>query len=81
VIDRPSFSFATSMTSQPGGPTEVHQWIAQIFTAFRDLELRLLHVIKREVPAAQQFLPRSRESFAVSFAAGVLIPPSYRVAG
>jgi hypothetical protein len=42
VIDRPSFSFATYMTSQPGGPTEVHQWIAQIFTAFRDLELRLL---------------------------------------
>lgn len=40
VIDRPSFSFATYMTSQPGGPTEVHQWIAQIFTAFRDLELR-----------------------------------------
>jgi hypothetical protein len=81
VIDRPSFSFATYMTSQPGGPTEVHQWIAQIFTAFRDLELRLLHVRKLEVPAAQEFLPRSRESFAVSFAAGVLIPPSYRVAG
>jgi hypothetical protein len=81
VIDRPSFSFATYMTSQPGGPTEVHQWIAQIFTAFRDLELRLLHVRKREVPAAQRFLPRSRESFAVSFAAGVLIPPSYRVDG
>jgi hypothetical protein len=30
------------MTAQPGGPTEVHQWIARIFTAFRDLELRLL---------------------------------------
>jgi hypothetical protein len=42
VIDRPSFSFAAYMTSQPGGPTEVHQWIAKIFTAFRDLELRLL---------------------------------------
>jgi hypothetical protein len=35
---------------------------------------------KREVPAAQGFLPRSRKSFAVSFAASVLIPPSYRVA-
>ena len=41
VIDRPSFSFAGYMASQPGGPTEVHQWIARIFTAFRDLELRL----------------------------------------
>ena len=42
VIDRPSFSFSAYMTAQPGGPTEVHQWIARIFTAFRDLELRLL---------------------------------------
>jgi hypothetical protein len=42
VIDRPSFSFAAYMVSQPGGPTEVHSWIAKIFAAFRDMELRLL---------------------------------------
>lgn len=42
VIDRPSFSFAAYMTDQPGGPTEVHQWIGAIFTEFRELELRLL---------------------------------------
>ncbi len=42
VIDRPRFSFAAYMTKQPGGPTEVHQWISQIFTGFRELELRLL---------------------------------------
>jgi len=42
VIDRPSFSFANYMTSQPGGPTEVHTWIANIFAEFRELELRLL---------------------------------------
>jgi len=42
VIDRPSFSFAAYMTHQPGGPTEVHQWISQIFTGFREMELRLL---------------------------------------
>jgi len=42
VIDRPSFSFANYMHAQPGGPTEIHGWISQIFTAFRELELRLL---------------------------------------
>ena len=42
VIDRPGFSFAAYMASQPGGPTEVHTWIQTIFTEFRDLELRLL---------------------------------------
>ena len=42
VIDRPSFSFAAYMTAQPGGPTEVHQWISTIFAEFRELELRLL---------------------------------------
>ena len=42
VIDRPSFSFGTYMTRQPGGPTEVHSWIAGIFAQFRELELRLL---------------------------------------
>ncbi len=42
VIDRPNFSFAAYMTEQPGGPTEVHQWVGEIFTEFRELELRLL---------------------------------------
>lgn len=42
VIDRPNFSFAGYMTEQPGGPTEVHQWVGEIFTEFRELELRLL---------------------------------------
>jgi hypothetical protein len=42
VIDRPSFSFGAYMTEQPGGPTEVHQWVARIFAEFRELELRLL---------------------------------------
>ena len=42
VIDRPSFSFSAYMTEQPGGPTEIHQWVGQVFTEFREFELRLL---------------------------------------
>jgi len=42
VVDRPSFSFAAYITTQPENPTEIHQWIEQIFAAFRKLELRLL---------------------------------------
>ena len=42
VIDRPGFSFGAYMTSQPGGPTEVHTWIGTIFREFRELELKLL---------------------------------------
>ncbi len=42
VIDRAHFSFRAYMTDQPGGPTEIHDWIAAIFTEFRELELRLL---------------------------------------
>jgi len=30
------------MANQPGGPTEVHSWIAEIFGEFRELELQLL---------------------------------------
>jgi len=30
------------MSQQPGGPTEVHSWISQIFAEFRELELQLL---------------------------------------
>ena len=43
VIDRPGFSFAAYLAKpQPGGPTEIHSWIADIFAQFRELELRLL---------------------------------------
>ena len=42
VIDRPSFSFGAYMIDQPGGPTEIHDWIGTIFNEFRELELRLL---------------------------------------
>jgi hypothetical protein len=42
VVDRPSFSFGAYMTERPGGPTEIHSWIATIFAEFRELELRLL---------------------------------------
>jgi hypothetical protein len=30
------------MSQQPGGPTEVHSWIGQVFAKFRELELQLL---------------------------------------
>jgi hypothetical protein len=42
VIDRPGFSFGTYMAQRPGGPTEVHSWIDEIFADFRELELQLL---------------------------------------
>lgn len=42
VVDRPSFAFNTYMANQPGGPTEIHGWIADLYTQFRDFELRLL---------------------------------------
>lgn len=42
VVDRPGFSFGAYLAHQPGGPTEVHSWTADIFAQFRDLELRLL---------------------------------------
>jgi len=42
VVDRQGFSFATYLSKQPGGPTEVHSWIEQIFAGFRQLELELL---------------------------------------
>jgi hypothetical protein len=42
VIDRPTFSFRAYLTDRPGGPTEIHDWIATIFAEFRELELRLL---------------------------------------
>jgi len=42
VIDRPGFSFSAYMSQQPGGPTEVHSWIGQVFAEFRELELQLL---------------------------------------
>lgn len=43
VVDRPSFSFGAYMNGgRPGGPTEVHSWIENIFAEFRELELRQL---------------------------------------
>ena len=43
VVDRPSFSFGVYLNNdRPGGPTEVHSWIGNIFAEFRELELRLL---------------------------------------
>jgi hypothetical protein len=42
VVDRPTFSFNAYMAKQPGGPTEVHTWTADIYAQFRDFELRLL---------------------------------------
>jgi hypothetical protein len=43
VVDRPRISFAQYMQDDnPGGPTEIHSWVRNIFTEFRELELRLL---------------------------------------
>jgi hypothetical protein len=42
VVDRPSFSFNSYLAKQPGGPTEVHTWTADIYAQFRNFELRLL---------------------------------------
>ena len=42
VIDKAGFSFSAYMRSQPGGPTEVHDWTGLVFAAFRELELQLL---------------------------------------
>jgi hypothetical protein len=43
VVGRPSFSFGTYLNNdRPGGPTEVHSWIGDIFGQFRQLELRML---------------------------------------
>lgn len=42
VIDRPNFSFNAFMAKQVGGPTEVHQWIGNVYAELRDFELRLI---------------------------------------
>jgi hypothetical protein len=42
VVDRPSFSFGTYLIKPSTGPTEIHDWVATIFNAFRDLELRVM---------------------------------------
>jgi hypothetical protein len=42
VIDRPGFSFNSSMARQQNGPTEIHSWTADLYKQFRDFELRLL---------------------------------------
>ncbi len=58
VIDRSGFSFATYMAKQPGGPTEVHSWLGDIFAQFRELELRLLI---GELEASLRSTPREPE--------------------
>jgi hypothetical protein len=62
VIDRPGFSFGAYMAKQPGGPTEVHSWIGNIFAQFRELELRLLiGALDSSLRAApQQSIERAR---------------------
>jgi hypothetical protein len=42
VLDRPSFSFSTCTTTRSGGPTVIDDWMATVFTEFRELELRLM---------------------------------------
>ncbi len=42
VVDRPNFSFNAYMAKQPGGPTEVHKWIGELYAEFHDFELRLM---------------------------------------
>jgi hypothetical protein len=42
VVDRPNFLFNAYMAKQPGGPTEVHSWISNIYAELRNFELRLL---------------------------------------
>ena len=42
VIHRPKFSFRDHIAKQHGARTELHDWTGDIFTAFRELELRLL---------------------------------------
>jgi hypothetical protein len=42
VVDRPSISFADYLQDRQGGPTEIHSWVRDIFTEFRELELRML---------------------------------------
>lgn len=42
VIDKSGFSFSAYMRTRPGGPTEIHSWIGQVFAEFRELELQLL---------------------------------------
>jgi hypothetical protein len=51
VVDRPSFSFNTYMAHQPGGPTEIHSWIADLYTQFRDFRAAA-------ADGTAEFLPR-----------------------
>ena len=60
VIDRPRFSFRAYMQKQPGGPTEVHDWINTVFAEFRTLELRLL--MSKLTSALGSTSPRIRQS-------------------
>lgn len=42
VIDRPNFWFSDYITERRGWSTEMHQWVGEIITEFREFELRLL---------------------------------------
>src|SRR6202012_116011 len=43
VVDRPSFSFGAYLNNdRPGGPTEVHSWIGDIFGQIPQLELPMV---------------------------------------
>src|SRR5262249_25555839 len=61
VVDRPSFSFNSYLARQPGGPTEIHSWTADLYTQFRDFELRLLR--GRLTASAPRRSPVARAGF------------------
>ena len=64
VVDRPSFSFGAYLhNDRPGGPTEVHSWIEDIFTQFRQLELRqLMGKLSDSLGAPSPIRPRNAGS-------------------
>jgi hypothetical protein len=71
VIDRPNFSFNAYLGKQPGGPTEVHQWIANIYAELRDFELHLMmgrlssSLGGTPAPAAPPTQPKRKEGSAL----------------
>jgi hypothetical protein len=63
VVDRPSFSFNSTMPRQQNGPSEIHSWSSDLYRQFRDFELRL------------QF---GRLNVSLGFAAPASTPPAAR---
>ena len=41
-VDRLNFSFTSYLRQEKDSSTELHQWIRRNYSAFRDLELRML---------------------------------------